>query len=229
MEGGNHGYFSRDGSRYWQADRRPGQDNFTAHWHQEDPGVAPAGDNTGAGSPTGVVVYESDALGEKYRGMLLSADAGRNVVFAYWPKPDGAGFKLERTSLVATKRAADEGYVWDDTGHEQDQQKWFRPSDIAVGPDGAIYIADWYDPVVGGHQMHDRGAYGRIYRIAPKDRKLNTPSFDLSTTRGQIDALLSPSINVRNLGFERLKAAGDGAVRVRCGCWRSWDQWDALK
>ena len=63
MEGANAGYFSNDGTRFWQADRRPGQDTFTAHWHQDDPGVQPAGDNTGAGAPAGVVRYESDALG----------------------------------------------------------------------------------------------------------------------------------------------------------------------
>ncbi|MCU0393255.1 MAG: dehydrogenase, partial [Thermoflexibacter sp.] len=41
MEGGNAGYFSSDGTRYWQADQRPKQDIFSAHWHQEDPGVMP--------------------------------------------------------------------------------------------------------------------------------------------------------------------------------------------
>src|SRR5690606_15162348 len=57
MEGANAGYFSADGTRFWQADQRPGQATFNAHWHQEDPDVMPAGDNTGAGSPTGIVVY----------------------------------------------------------------------------------------------------------------------------------------------------------------------------
>lgn len=70
MEGANQGYFSVDGSRKWQADRRPGQETVTAHWHQEDPGVLPMGDNTGAGAPTGIVFNESDLLGEKYRIIL---------------------------------------------------------------------------------------------------------------------------------------------------------------
>ncbi|MGZ8540483.1 MAG: PVC-type heme-binding CxxCH protein, partial [Chitinophagaceae bacterium] len=62
MEGGNAGYFSTDGTRSWQADQRPGQDIFAAHWHQDDPGVMPAGDRSGAGAPTGVAINESDAL-----------------------------------------------------------------------------------------------------------------------------------------------------------------------
>ena len=63
MEGANAGYFSSDGTRYWQGDQRPGQPIPTAHWHQEDPGVMPAGDITGAGSPTGMVMYEGDDWG----------------------------------------------------------------------------------------------------------------------------------------------------------------------
>ena len=41
MEYGNLGFFSRDGKRYWNADRRPGQSIPTAEWRQEDPGVIP--------------------------------------------------------------------------------------------------------------------------------------------------------------------------------------------
>ena len=43
MEYGNLGFFSRDGKRYWQADRRPGQSIPTAEWRQDDPGVIPVG------------------------------------------------------------------------------------------------------------------------------------------------------------------------------------------
>ena len=207
MHRGNAGYFSDDGTRYWQADRRPGQSTFAAHWHQDDPGVIPAGDNTGAGSPTGVLVYEGDAFGEAYRGMFLSVDAGRNVIFAYQPRMQGAGFALERHDLIASLAESTEGYLWHES--PEDRRKWFRPRDMAVGTDGAFYIADWYDPVVGGHQMHDTAAYGRIYRIAPADRRLETPRIDLSSTQGQIDALCNPAANVRILGFEKLREQGE--------------------
>ena len=112
MEGASAGYFSADGSRYWQADRRPGQDTFTAHWHQDDPGVLPAGVNTGAGAPAGVVRHEDDQLGLRYRGLLLSADAGRNVIFGFHPQPQGAGFTLEGFEFVSSLGAPNENYIW---------------------------------------------------------------------------------------------------------------------
>ncbi len=210
MEGANAGYFSNDGTRYWQGDQRPGQTIPIAHWHQEDPGVMPAGDITGAGSPTGMVMYESDELGPQYRGMLLSAEAGRNVIFSYKPEPLGAGYRLPRTDFISTFPQVDPNYKWD--ASTTDTRKWFRPSDVAVGPDGAIYIADWYDPVVGGHQMQDHKGYGRIYRITPKGKNLKVPKLELRTTQGQIAALLSPAVNVRMLGFEALAEQGEKVV-----------------
>lgn len=210
MEGGNAGYFSTDGSRFWQADQRPGQDMFTAHWHQEDPGVMPAGDNSGAGSPTGVVLNEGDGLGKAYRGMLFSADAGRNLVFGYKPQLKGSGFELKgkRTNFITSLSKDDEAYVWNDKGHQSDKRKWFRPSDVMMGTDGAMYIADWYDPVVGGHQMKDSIGYGRIYRITPKGKNPKAPSIDVNTEDGLLEALKSPAINVRAFGFERARALG---------------------
>ena len=212
MEHANTGYASADGKRSWRADQRPGQSTSAAHWHQDDPGVVPYGDLYGAGSPTGMLFYEGDLL-EGYRGMLVNCEAGRNVLWGYHPEVSGAGFALERFPLLTSYPVDDPDYKW--KTREKDVRKWFRPSDAATGPDGAIYVADWFDPVVGGHAMDDRKGSGTIYRIAPKGtgrKKLPIPAHDLSTTQGCIAALKSPAPNVRFPAFEKLRQQGDSAV-----------------
>ena len=89
MEYANFGFSSNDGQRTWQADRRPGQSIPVAEWRQDDPGMTPAGDVYGGGSPTGNVFYENGALGagvgrdvlrrrsRAQRDLLLSAGARR--------------------------------------------------------------------------------------------------------------------------------------------------------
>src|SRR5688572_29657803 len=213
MEYGNLGFFSRDGKRYWQADRRPGQSIPTAEWRQEDPGVIPAGDVYGGGAPTGIVFNEGDGIGRKWRGLLLSAEAARNTIFGYFPKAEGAGYKLDRMDFL-TSNAAQSFAGTDFKGGKVNSeiQTFFRPSDVAVGADGAIYVADWFDPRVGGHDDKDDTTSGAIYRIAPRNFVPRVPAIDAGTVEGQIAALRSPAVNVRALGFTGLKARGDAAV-----------------
>ncbi|MBC7978939.1 MAG: c-type cytochrome [Armatimonadetes bacterium] len=216
LEYGNAGYFSRDGKRTWNADQRPGQDTPTAEWRQEDPGTMPSGDVYGGGSPTGVAFYENGVLGAKYAGTLLSCEPGRNVIFSYQPEMEGAGFKLARHDFVTTnpeKEYDGSDFVggtkkpYDPNSGKEDIYQ-FRPSDVTIGADGAIYIADWTDSRVGGHDTLDDAASGVIYRIAPMGFKPRIPKFDLSTTEGAITALKSPAINVRWLGFNKLRNDG---------------------
>jgi putative membrane-bound dehydrogenase-like protein len=217
LEYGNAGFASRDGKRSWNADKRPGQTVPIAEWRQEDPGTMPAGDVYGGGAPTGVAFYENGALGKKYEGMLLAAEAARNVVFGYFPKPEGAGFKLDRFDFVTSNKEKQFGgsdFLGGNKSVREDLKTMFRPSDVAVGPDGAIYVADWFDGRVGGHADLDKTTSGSIYRIAPKGFKSRIPKFDLATTAGQIEALKSPAVNVRYSGFTRLKDQGEKAVPV---------------
>lgn len=57
----------------------------------------------------------------------------------------------------------------------------FRPVDLEFGPDGALYVVDWYNPLVGHmqHSLRDFNRdtrHGRIYRIRHKDRELLKPA-----------------------------------------------------
>ena len=215
MEYGNAGFASLDGKRSWGADARPGQSTPVAEWRQEDPGSMPAGDVYGGGSPTGVAFYENGALGDQWQGTLLACDAGRNVIFGYKPKPEGADWKLERFDFLTSnqdKKFSGSDFTGGGKTATRELPTLFRPSDVCVGPDGAVYVADWYDPQVGGHGTLDNALIGTIYRIAPKGFKSQVPKYDLNVTEGQIAALKSPAVNVRYSGFIRLKAAGEAAI-----------------
>src|SRR5438876_1558265 len=56
----------------------------------------------------------------------------------------------------------------------------FRPSDLRIGPDGAIYFTDWHNPIIG-HMQHNlrdpnrNKTYGRVYRVTYEGRPLLTP------------------------------------------------------
>lgn len=211
IEGGSFGFFSSDGKRQWRADKRPGQAIPVAEWRQEDPGIIPAGDVYGGGAPTGLCFYENGALGDQWNGLLLSCETGRNVVFGYRPKPDGAGFKLERFDFCTTNTTGvfkGSDFVGGAKNISNDRHTLFRPSDICVGADGAIYISDWYDKRTGGHQDTDETCSGTIYRIAPQGFKPQIPVIQYETVEGQLAAMESPVNNVRHVGFTKLKEAG---------------------
>jgi putative heme-binding domain-containing protein len=57
----------------------------------------------------------------------------------------------------------------------------FRPSDVKIGPDGAIYFLDWHNPIIGHmqHNLRDPSrdqTHGRIYRITYPSRPLLKPA-----------------------------------------------------
>ncbi len=196
MHGSNQGYASADGKRSWQADRRPGQSTLTAHWHQDDPGVAPFSAATGAGGPTGIIRYEGSALGAalgaEFDGALFSCDAGRSLVYVAQPVARGAGFVMEPQPFLQSRPGAP-------------QASWFRPSDVCVDVDGGLLVADWFDPGVGGHGMGDRQGGGRIVRIAPEGARRDVARPDVTTLGGAFVALDSSVLHVRAAAFDALR------------------------
>ncbi len=214
MEHANFGFSSNGGKRSWRADQRPGQPIAVAEWRQENPGISPAGDVYGGGSPTGNVFYENGALGPEFEGMFLACEPGRNTIFGYKPEPAGAGFKLERFDFLTTNPGgefAGSDFLGGANSVTNEARTLFRPSDVAVGADGALYVSDWYDGRVGGHQDLDESCSGAIYRIAPRGFRPQNPEFQLQTLNGAIQALRSPAVNVRELGRRALREKGAAA------------------
>jgi putative heme-binding domain-containing protein len=206
MEFGNYGYRDEFTGAGWQTPRIGMSDDIAnRHWHQNDPGVVPNVLHTGAGSPTGIAVYEGNALPEAFRGQLIHCDAGPSVTRAYQITDVGAGYAGHIVNLL-----------------EGTRDPWFRPSDVKVAPDGSLIVADWFDPGVGGHQMGDVDR-GRLFRVTAKASSSGDstggpryvmPRFDFSTPQGAVDALQNPNNAVRYLAWQSLHRSGAQAAEA---------------
>jgi len=95
---------------------------------------------------------------------------------------------------------------------------------VAAAPDGAVFISDWYDPGVGGHQMGDPdGQRGRIYRLAPVGNKPAVPKLDLTTPVGLTAALASPNPSTQFVARAALIAQGASAAATLQKMWHQSD------
>ena len=156
------------------------------HWHQNDPGVVPNLLITGAGSPTGVTAYEGRLLPEEFWDQILATDAGPGVLRGIVSRKEGAGYAAHAVDILKGER-----------------DKWVRPVDVAVAPDGSVFVTDWYDPVIGWNRQADSDR-GRIFRIAPSGHGYSPPLHAVDSVEGAVAALKSPSYSVRYLAWQFL-------------------------
>ena len=126
-------------------------------------------------------------LPEEIQGQLLTGRFKSRTVVRYEFIDDGAGFSANVLEPIIKSKHPN-----------------FRPVDVKIGPDGAIYIADWYNSIIN-HAQHDfrdprrDHSHGRIWRITYKDRPLvKKPQLVGLPIQELVDNLKSPEAWTRH-------------------------------
>lgn len=93
---------------------------------------------------------------ENQGNYLIANVIGFQGIFQYEVHDDASGFSATEVDPIV-----------------QSSDPNFRPSDIEIGPDGALYFLDWHNPLIGHMQHHLRdpsrdSEHGRVYRVAPR-------------------------------------------------------------
>lgn len=131
----------------------------------------------------GFVLYQGGAFPERFNDACIAPNTRHSA--SRWST-------LESRGSTFVTRAAGDFITTSDT--------WFRPIESTVGPDGALYVADWYDYNISHSNPQNRSQWyqpsrfdGRVWRVAPKDvERVRAGAFDLSARRSdQLVELLS--------------------------------------
>lgn len=149
------------GAYYWKS--------FGKHGNLHNPYAygyfdhAPHQNFKGGHVTVGGIVYQGDAYPPEFRGKYIAADLLGHAVYWHDLLPDGSTFRT---------RHGGDLLLANDT--------WFAPSDVALGPDGCVYVADWHDQRMA-HPDPDAEwdrRNGRVFRIVHGDAKPQA-AFDL--------------------------------------------------
>ena len=141
-----------------------------------------------------LVVSNSHFPDEAQGNYLLNNTIGFLGTLRYKMSDDGSGFKADPVDPLLSCR---------DTN--------FRPVDLKFGPDGALYIVDWFNPLIGHMQHNLRDPkrdkhHGRIWRIRNKNKPLlEIPKFESVTTAELVTMLESKEDMFRDLARRQLR------------------------
>ncbi len=164
--------------------------------------------NPGSPKYCGLEVVSGRHMPEAWQGSLLTNDFRGNRVCRFVLADDGAGFAArEQPEFIKSSHVA------------------FRPIDIKMGPDGAIYIADWYNPIIQHGEVDFRDprrdhTRGRIWRVTAKGRPLvDRPRLVGATIDDLLAALKAPEDWTRQQAKRVLKERGPKEVVPRLAAW----------
>lgn len=174
---------------------------------QPSPRLLP-GLNPGSPKHCGLEIVSGRHLPPDWQGNMITNDFRGHRVCRFVVSDDGAGYSSrERPELIKSNHPA------------------FRPVDVKMGPDGAIYIADWYNPIIQHGEVDFRDprrdrTHGRIWRVTAKGRPLvPRPRLVDAPTDALLDALKAPEDWTRQMAKRVLKERGASAVRPALAGW----------
>jgi putative heme-binding domain-containing protein len=164
--------------------------------------------NPGSPKYCGLEVVDGRHLPDDWQGNLITHDFRGHRVCRFVVSDDGSGFAArQQADLISTPHVA------------------FRPIDVKQGPDGAIYIADWYNPIIQHGEVDFRDprrdhTHGRIWRITAKGRKtVPRPKLVGTDPATLLDSLKSPESYERQHAKRALKELGTDKVRPALDKW----------
>ena len=138
-------------------------------------------------SSCGNSVYNASRFPERLRGAYFVCDPLHNLVHCDLLSPSGATF--------SARRAFEEREFLAST------DAWFKPVFTTVGPDGALYVVDYYRKYVehpdyvpedleGHFDLRAGAGRGRIYRVVPEKGEADeTPDLQAAESRRLVEAL----------------------------------------
>ena len=129
----------------------------------------------------GIEILSGRHIPESMQGQILANDFRANRMNRFQIDENGSGFTSSKLpDIVRSKHVS------------------FRPIDIAMGPDGAIYLADWYSPIIQHGEVSFRDprrdhVHGRVWRITAKGRPLVARvDFTKESDRALLEYLKAP-------------------------------------
>jgi putative heme-binding domain-containing protein len=116
--------------------------------------------NPGSPKHSGLEIINGRHFPEDWRGTMVTNDFRGHRVVRFKVAEDQSGYSsVEQPEILTSSHVA------------------FRPVDVKMGPDGALYIADWYNPIIQHGEVDFRDPrrdheHGRIWRVTKKDSPL---------------------------------------------------------
>jgi putative heme-binding domain-containing protein len=166
--------------------------------------------NPGSPKYCGLEIIDGRHLPDDAQGVLVTNDFRANRVCRFRLTEQGSTFTSTKLpDLIHSKRST------------------FRPIDVKMGPDGAIYIADWYNPIIQHGEVDFRDerrdrTHGRIWRVVAKGRA-TLPRIDFTTlTPAELLAQLgAPEGYARDMARRELAVRGREDVLPAVAAWRA--------